>query len=160
MKTLLTGLAIFIVLAFSVYFQNDYSRVERTELALKNDIDEAASGAVLMFDAEEFAEGNIVINDSEALEYVQHIADDQYGYILHIFDDSLTHRQYGNEGNSTSSAITFPYDFIDSTGYTTEISEPAVIIEAWVSGQLYTLDNLKDVKTEVKRSTMYVVEGR
>jgi len=160
MKTFITGLAIFIVLLISALFQTDYSRVERTELKLKYEIDEAAAGAVLMFDAEEYGDGNIVIDDSEAMEYVQHIADDKYDYVVHIFDDSLIYRQHGSNGDTTSAAITFPYSFTDGSGYTTVIEGPAFIIEASIEGQFYTLSSLKDIKNDIRRSTSYVVEGR
>lgn len=160
MKTLITGLAIFIVLIISVLFQTDYSRIERTELTLKNEIDEAAAGAVFMFDAEEYGDGNIVIGDAEAMEYVQHITDDKYDYVMHIFDDSLIYRQHGSNGETTQASITLPYSFTDGAGYTTEIEGPAIIVEAKIDGQFYTISSLKGIKTDIKRSSMYVIEGR
>ena len=160
MKTFITGLAIFIVLIISVFYQSDYSRIERAELTLKNEIDEAASGTVLMYDSEEYGEGNIVINDFEAMEYVQHITDDKYDYVVHIFDDSLVYRQHGSNGETTQASITLPYSFTDDAGYTTEIEGPAIIIEAKIDGQFYTISSLKGIKTDIKRSSMYVIERR
>jgi hypothetical protein len=160
MKTFIVGLALFIVLTFSLYFQIGYSKVERTELALKNEISEAASGAVLMFDSEEYGDGNIVFDDSEAMEYVQNITGNDYKYVVHIFDDSLIHRQYGSNGEMTSSAITFPYSYTDGAGQTTEIQGPAILIEAVIDKQFYTLGDLSNLKKDVRRSALYVVEGR
>lgn len=162
MKPLIVGLALIIFSAYSLFYFTDYNSVERTELVLKIEIDEAASGAVLMYDAEQYGEGNIVFDDEETLKYVSHITDDKYSYIVHIFDDSLTERSYCNDGKgtSTSTAITFPCDFVDGTGYRTTVDRPSIILEAKVKGEFYTLKKFKGLKDGVQRSSMYVVEGR
>jgi hypothetical protein len=72
-KALLVFMAMLLVCAAFVFYQNDMGRYMRAQTALKALADECAAGAALYFDEEAYAEGRMIFNEDEGRRYIAHM---------------------------------------------------------------------------------------
>lgn len=158
MKQLIVGIALFIIFSMGTVYQADYSKVKAAEDTLKRQTDDSASGVIFCIDALKYAEGDIIFDDNNVLEYARNTLPPDYETIVTIFDDGM--RKY-KDGVLFGSAggITYPYHYTDENGYYALVNGPAIAITAIKkTNDLYRLPFL--TKTEIKRSSMYTFEGR
>ena len=158
MKILLVGIAIIIINVLSITYHADYSRYELTEQALKNEADKCAAAAVLYFDEEAYGDGALLLKDDDAVKAVEGMLDEKCTWLMHLFDDSGRHRTYENGRLTAETAFSYPYNFVDETGYETAIDRPAVIVTVSYEWDFYRLAGVGQ-KT-VLRSSMYTVNSR
>lgn len=154
-------MALMIVLTLCVLYKSDYVGVEITELVLKNNLDNAAVGATMLIEEERYGDGYILFKDAEVREYVSKILDDKCDeYVIHIFDSSGKHRQYDSYGLVNEESVSFPHFYTDLSGKDISVNSSSIIIEGKIEKEFYRFSELKSKKTEVMRSTMYVVDER
>ncbi|NCB42271.1 MAG: hypothetical protein EOM59_06585 [Clostridia bacterium] len=158
MKILLVGAAIILINVLSLTFHADYARYELTEQALKNEADNCASAAVLYFDEAAYGDGELLLKDRDAVAAVEGMVDEKCSYQMHLFDDSGRHRTYEDGQLESDTAFSYPYSFVDETGYESVIDSPAVIVSVSYESNFYRLDGVGQ-KT-IARSSMYTVNGR
>lgn len=158
MKILLVGVAIILINVLSLTFHADYARYELTEQALKNEADKCAAAAVLYVDEAAYGEGELLLKDRDAVAAVEGMVDEKCSYQMHLFDDSGRHRTYEDGRLKADTAFSYPYSFVDETGYESVIDRPAVIVTVSYESDFYRLDG-SEQKT-IKRSSMYTVNGR
>lgn len=158
MKILLVGAAIILINVLSLTFHADYDRYELTEQALKNEADQCAAAAVLYFDEEAYGEGDLLLKDRDAVAAVEDMLDEKCTYQMHLFDDSSRHRTYENGRLESDTTFSYPYSFLDETGYESMIDRPAVIVTVSYESDFYRLDGV--YQRTIKRSSMYTVNRR
>lgn len=73
MKIFLISLSLFIINISFLSFQGDLSRYIQLRTFLKYQAEEFASGAALYYDEEEYGKGHMVIEQTEALAYMNHV---------------------------------------------------------------------------------------
>jgi hypothetical protein len=158
MKILLVGIAIIIINILSITFHVDYSRYELTEQALKNEADKCAAAAVLYFNEEAYGDGKLLLKDDDAVKAVEGMLNEKCIWQMHLFDDSGRHRTYENGRLTAETTFSYPYTFVDETGYQSVIDRPAVIVTVSYESDFYRLDGVGQ-KT-IMRSSMYTVNSR
>lgn len=160
MKVGIVSIALFIVMTAMLVFRTDYIGVEFAEFTLKNKIEEVASVSSMYIDEERFSDGYIEFKDEEIIKLANNMLGECDEYTIIIYDDSFIKRSYDQAGGHSEAAFTFPTTFVNKKGETTEVEKAGVIIEAKTLNEFYSLQDLKGKKTDVERTTMYVVEGR
>lgn len=160
MRKVIVYTSILVVLALGVIYKGDYVWVEITEQVLKAQLNSAVYGACLLLDEESYAEGYVVFKDSDVQEYISQTVDDKYECTVHIFDNKGTYRKYENDTFISEEEITFPHFFTTVQGDEIEIESPCIIVDGVLEDEFYRLKELKNIKTEIMRSSMYMVEGR
>ncbi len=158
MKVLLVGVAIIMISLMSLTFHSDYANYELTEQALKNEADKCASAAVLYFDEEAYGDGELLLKDDDAVKAVEGMLDEKCIWRMNLFDDSGRHRTYENSRLKSDVTFSYPYTFVDETGYQSVIDQPAVIVTVSYEGDFYRLAGVGQ-KT-IMRSSMYTVNER
>ncbi len=158
MKQLLIFFGIATISILSIVFQIDFIHVETAEKVIKTKLEDSASGAIFSIDEESYAEGYIIFNDEEVVNYVENTVPEDYNTVITIFDETM--RQY-QEGilTGTAIAITYPYTHTDQKGFTSVIHGPSIKLMALKEEEdMYRLPLLE--KTEIVRSAMYSWEER
>lgn len=175
MKVLITGTAIILLNILFLTYQQDIDRYIRAETMLKAITEECAAGAALYSEkTTEHFEGKIIGNPSEMMKYVEYILKNSFNldnnlqpisesyiknvnYYLYIFDDIQTHRTIKNGTTIETKPLNFPYTFTDTTGYTTQITEPSVIVTIEIdTTDFFRLPFI--TKTKVIRSALYELD--
>lgn len=162
MKTLIVTIAITLLYAGFLVYQQDNNRYLREVENLKHAADEASASASLYLDASEFAQGRKVFNRTEGIIAIEFMLrsylnldeqlipldntywQDKITYVLTYFDESNT---------------SFPVLFEDPlTGYVKTITEPTVIVTVNAGRPRYRLSFLSP--NDAIRSSCYEHVGR
>lgn len=102
MKTLLTYIAIIMVLATTFVFFSDYGQTELALAKTRSDVESACEDASAMIDTVEFSKGNYVYNQSEVRKLLDAVME-KYPNIeegAYELADDKKHERYRKEGAS------------------------------------------------------------
>lgn len=169
MKTLIVTIAITLLYAGFLVYQQDNNRYLRELEILKHAADEASASASLYYDAAMFAEGDKIFNQAEGRKAIEFILrsylnldeylmpldntywQDRVTYNVYFIDQKYLD-QYDEDAN-------FPYLFRDElTGYVKTITEPTVIVTVNAGRPRYRLSFLSP--NDAIRSSCYEYVGR
>ena len=165
MKNFIIFIALLLVLVPYVAFMDDNGKVSVASTVMKNDVEKAAQGAIMLFDADYYKEGQYVLNDPDILTYIEDRLGEKYKYTLYMYDQSTILRSYDNYSGTTDLTLSMTIELTDGkyvmedlTGYNITIQDPSVIIVIEKEGEFYRVPLLQEKK--IYRSSMYTADTR
>lgn len=165
MKNFIIFIALLLVLVPYVAFMDDNGKVSIASTVMKNDVEKAAQGAIMLFDADYYKEGQYVLNDPDILTYIDNQLGEKYKYTLYMYDQSTILRSYDNYSGTTDLTLSMTIELTDGkyvmedlTGYNITIQDPSVIIVIEKEGEFYRVPLLQEKK--IYRSSMYTADTR
>ncbi len=146
MKYYMIGAGIIMLFVFAFVCFTDINLILTEDAQLDTVAMDAANAAAIALDKEEYAEGNLVFDDSQANELAYNVLDgtfdftdsmksdfdghleETFTYIIDYFDDSLSHRSYTNGNKTKEEAFAYGDYFAALNGKTYTILKPCVFV--------------------------------
>lgn len=178
MKPFIVGVALIILLLFTLIFEIDYYDYRIESQNLKYCADEASASAALFYESYnynneiEFEGGYKVYNESDGIKAIEkviqvYLATDYslnpkhnsywtspISYNAYFFDDDLVCSVYKNGIKKSEFRFSYPYLFEDELlGYNKSVSKPSIIVTINAGVNSFRLDFLNS--RDVIRSSAY-----